>query len=193
MKKLLSCIIAFCFINIAVSQNISLQKFKNLPTHSSPQEQNNDRKDIDWLLGKAEHTAAVFKSKNGKDLIMTNGLISREFRMQPYFACFSFRNLMTPKEMIRAIQPEAQIEIDGTHYNIGGVKGQFEYAYMKYDWLEKFTSDPAAFQLKDFEIKNIQTRFPWKAKRWTLDKQWPPKGKEIIFYFEAPEQNTARN
>ncbi|HXS54989.1 MAG TPA: hypothetical protein VN726_02625, partial [Hanamia sp.] len=189
MKKLLSCIISFCFINIAVSQNISLQKFKNLPTHSSPQEQNNDRKDIDWLLGKAEHTAAVLKSKNGKDLVLTNGLISREFRMQPYFACFSFRNLMTPKEMIRSIQPEAQIEIDNTRHNIGGVKGQFEYAYLKYDWLEKFNNDPAAFQLKDFDIKDIQTRFPWKAKRWTLDKQWPPKGKEIIFYFEAPEQS----
>ena len=90
--------------------------------------------------------------------------------------------------MIRAIQPEAQIELDSTHYNIGGVKGQFEYSYIKYEWLENFTSDPAAFQLKDFEIKNIQTRFPWKAKRWVLDKQWPPKGKEIIFYFDSPEK-----
>jgi hypothetical protein len=191
MKKLLTCTIAFCFINIAVSQNISLQKFKDLPTDPSRQGQNNAAKSVDWLLGKEEHTAAVFKSNNGKDLVLTNGLISREFRMQPYFACFSFRNLMTPKEMIRAIQPEAQIEIDSIHYNIGGVKGQFEYAYLKYDWLEKFTNDPAAFQLKDFEIKNIQARFPWKAKRWVLDKQWPPKGKEIIFYFEAPEKNLA--
>ena len=100
--------------------------------------------------------------------------------MQPYFACFSFRNLMTPKEMIRSIQPEAQIEIDSTHYNIGGVKGQFEYAYMKYDWLEKFNNDPAAFQFKDFEIKNIQTRFPWKA---TLDFEQAMATKRERNYF----------
>jgi len=185
MKKLFSCFISFFFISSVISQDILLQKFNHLPTYSS--------KEIsvvkgDWLLGNTRATAAVFKSKNGKDLIISNGLVSRGFRMQPYFACFSFRNLITQKEMIRAIQPEAQIEINGTDYNIGGVKGQFEYAYMKYDWLEKFTADPGAFYLKDFEIKNIQPRFPWKAKRWALDKQWPPKGKEIIFYFESPSK-----
>ncbi|MEO8854151.1 MAG: alpha-galactosidase, partial [Ginsengibacter sp.] len=131
-------------------------------------------------------TSDVYKSENGKDFVITNGLITREFRVQPYFACFSFRNLVTGKEMIRAIQPEAAIEIDGTKYNIGGVKGQFEYGYMKYDWLEKFKADPAAFQFVDFSIKNIQPRFPWTPERWTLDKQWPPKGKEIIFYFKSP-------
>ena len=70
--------------------------------------------------------------------------------------------------MIRAIQPEAQIEIDGTDYNIGGVKGQFEYAYMKYDWLEKFTTIPLAFQLKDFEVRNIQTAISMEHSVWTL-------------------------
>src|SRR5690242_12773963 len=108
MKKLFSCIISFFVINIAFSQNIVLQKFKSLPTYSLPKMQNEN---ADWLLGKVDHISSVFKSENGKDLIITNGLISREFRVQPYFACFSFRNLMTPKEMIRAIQPEAQIDI----------------------------------------------------------------------------------
>jgi len=187
MKKIFCFTISFFFINFVVSQNILLQKFNQLPTYPLRKMQTEKS---DWLLGKVQYASEVFKSRNGKDLIITNGLISREFRMQPYFACFSFRNLMTPKEMIRAIRPEAQIEIDGTSYNIGGVKGQFEYAYMKYDWLEKFTGDSAAFQLKNFEIKNIQTRFPWKPRRWLLNKQWPPKGKEIIFYFESPEKNT---
>ena len=187
MKKLFSFFLSFFFINIVISQNIVSQKFDHLPTYSLPKMKNEND---DWLLGKVDYISSVFKSENGNDLIITNGLISREFRVQPYFACFSFRNLMTPKEMIRAIQPEAQIDIDSAHYNIGGVKGQFEYAYMKYDWLEKFTNDSSAFQLKDFEIKNIQTRFPWKPKRWTLDKQWPPKGKEIIFYFELPATST---
>jgi len=187
MKKICCFTISFFFINFVISQNVLLQKLNELPAYSLHEMQ---IEKSDWLLGKVRYTSEVFKSQNGKDLIITNGLISREFRMQPYFACFSFRNLMTAKEMLRAIQPEAQIEIDGTPYNVGGVKGQFEYAYMKYDWLDQFTGDPASFQLKNFEIKNIQTRFPWEAKRWVTDKQWPPKGKEIIFYFESSEKNT---
>ena len=183
MKKIFCLLISLFFLNNPTAQSIFLQKFDLLPTYSPRQMTANKE---DWLLKRNQDTSGVFKSQNGKDLVITNGLITREFRVQPYFACFSFRNLVTPKEMIRAIQPEAAIEIDGKKYIIGGVKGQFEYAYMKYDWLEKFTADPDAFQFSDFKIQNIQPRFSWKPKRWTLDKQWPPKGKEIIFYFKSP-------
>lgn len=182
MKKIICLLISLFFLNNLIAQSFFLQKFNHLPAFLK---QTTSIKD-DWLLKNNKDTTGVYKSENGKDLIITNGLIAREFRIQPYFACFSFRNLVTPKEMIRAIQPEASIEIDGKKYNIGGVKGQFEYAYMKYDWLENFTDDSSAFQFSDFEIKNIRPRFPWKPKRWALNKQWPPKGKEIIFYFKSP-------
>lgn len=185
MKKLFCFILSFFLLSAAFPQNIFLQKFNQLPSYSLRKTKID--KD-DWLLGKVKDTSAIFKSQNGKDLIITNGLVSRSFRVQPYFACFSFQNLMTSKEMVRAIQPEAQIEVDGTSYNVGGVKGQFEYAYMKYDWLEKFTGEPQAFEIKDFKIQDIQPRFPWKPKRWLLNKQWPPKGKEIIFYFESNQK-----
>jgi len=186
MKKVLPFFVSLFLYFASVSQNIIQEKLNRLTSYSL-----NEMKSAkgDWLLGNINATTSIFKSRNGKDLIVTNGLISREFRMQPYFACFSFRNLMTPKEIIRAIQPEAQIEFDGKPYNIGGVKGQFQYGYMQYNWLEKFTPDPDAFQLIDFRIQNIQQRFTWNPKRWALDKQWPPKGKEIIFYFAAPGKN----
>ena len=186
MKKVLPFFVSLFLYFASVSQNIIQEKLNRLTSYSL-----NEMKSAkgDWLLGNINATTSIFKSRNGKDLIVTNGLISREFRMQPYFACFSFRNLMAPKEIIRAIQPEAQIEFDGKPYNIGGVKGQFQYGYMQYNWLEKFTPDPDAFQLIDFRIQNIQQRFTWNPKRWALDKQWPPKGKEIIFYFAAPGKN----
>jgi len=186
MKKISFITICFFVSFTAISQNAFQQKFNHLASYSS-----RDLKPEkgDWLLGNVKSVASIFKSKNGKDLIITNGLISREFRMEPYFGCFSFRNLLTGKEMLRAIQPEAQVEINGTKYNIGGVKGQFEYGYMRYDWLEKFTTNPDAFQLTDFAVQDIQPRFAWQSSRWVLNKQWPPKGKEIIFSFTAPNKN----
>ena len=103
MKKSVLCIfLVFILIQTGISQNILLQKFNQLPVYASQKAATGEN---DWLLEKVGYAAAVYKSENGKDLVITNGLISREFRMQPYFACFSFRNMLTPKEMIRAVQP----------------------------------------------------------------------------------------
>lgn len=141
----------------------------------------------DWLLGQGNFTTKIFHSKNDKDLIITNGLVSRSFRLDPYFACYSFKNMATGKEMLRAIKPEAMVTINGKQYNIGGVKGQFEYAYLKTDWMKQFTNNASAFQYSHFQIQNIQPRFPWKPIRWCADTTWPPKGKEITFYFDPPQ------
>src|SRR5665213_3903937 len=116
MKKTFCLLISLFFLNNLIAQPIFLQKFNRLPI-SSPRQMTANKED--WLLKNNQDTSGVFKSKNGKDLLITNGLITRQFRVQPYFACFSFGNLVTPKEMIRAIQPEAAIEIDGNKYNIG--------------------------------------------------------------------------
>lgn len=85
----------------------------------------------DWLLGKGNFLTKIYRTKDHSDLTITNGLVSRTFRIDPYFARYSFKNLITGKEMLRAIRPEATIEINGKIYPIGGVSGQFEYAYLK--------------------------------------------------------------
>ncbi|MGH2647084.1 MAG: alpha-galactosidase, partial [Ginsengibacter sp.] len=141
----------------------------------------------DWLLGNTNAITKILKSADGKDLIITNGLISRQFRMQPYMACFGFKNLVAGKEMLRSLEPEAAITINDKAYNIGGVNGQFERGYIQYDWLDRFTKDDKAFQLVNFSIRDIQTRFNWKPERWNTNKQWPPKGKEIDFTFRMTE------
>ncbi|TAN11580.1 MAG: alpha-galactosidase [Chitinophagaceae bacterium] len=141
----------------------------------------------DWLLDQGNFITGVYRTKDHRDLVITNGLVSRTFRVDPYFACYSYKNLMTGKEMLRAIRPEAVITINGKPYRIGGVRGQFEYAYLKTDWMKKFTDDMAAFQFSHFEIQNIQPRLPWKPIRWCADTTWPPRGKEITFYFNPPQ------
>lgn len=142
--------------------------------------------EADWLLSGKDFSTGIYRAANDSDLVISNGLVSRTFRLSSYFACYSYKNEMTGKEMLRAIRPEAQVEIDGKSYDIGGVEGQFEYAYLRPDWLGKFSNNDEAFQLTNFRIRDIQPRFPWKPARWSTSKQWPPKGKEIVFYFKAP-------
>ena len=168
---------------VMLAQSRLQQKREALPVYSAVEHQKTEG---DWLLGNRNAVTRVFKSANGKDLVISNGLISRQFRMQPYMACFGFSNLISGKEMLRAIEPEAEIVINGQPYAVGGVRGQFERGYIQYDWLDKFTADDEAFRLVDFSIRDIQPRFKRKPLRWSTHKQWPPKGKEIDFTFRLP-------
>ena len=168
---------------VILAQGRLQQKQGVLPVYSAVE---NQKAEGDWLLGNRNAITRVFKSANGKDLVISNGLISRQFRTQPYMACFGFSNLISGKEMLRAIEPEAEIVINGRTYAVGGVRGQFERGYIQYDWLDKFTADDEAFRLVDFSIRDIQPRFKWKPLRWSTHKQWPPKGKEIDFTFRLP-------
>lgn len=142
----------------------------------------------DWLLGSGKFVTGIYRAENNKDLVMTNGLVGRTFRLDPYFACYSFKNQSTGKEMLRAIRPEAVVTINDTQYHIGGVKGQFQYGYLKYGWLENFIRDSTAFRFTHFKIREIKPRFSWKPTRWNTNKEWPPKGKEITFYFSSPNK-----
>lgn len=140
----------------------------------------------DWLLNNVRISAGVYKSGEGKELVLTNGLVSRSFRIGRYTACISFLNLMTGQQMLRAIEPEAEVTIDGVKYPVGGALGQFERAYLKQDWLDQFRADSSAFRLQGFSIKDISPRFFWKPVRWVMNSQWPPRGKEIIFQYLPP-------
>ncbi|MEO8415643.1 MAG: alpha-galactosidase [Ginsengibacter sp.] len=167
-------------VSNVLAQNLIQQKLESLPVYPSDEIKAPGR---DWLIGNTNASTQIFKSSNGKDLVIANGLVCRQFRMQSYMACFGFKNLVTGKEMLRAIEPEAELVINGKTYNVGGVSGQFERGYLQYDWLDKFKKDHQAFQLIDFTIREIPPRFKWKADRWNTNKQWPPKGKQLDFTF----------
>ena len=45
----------------------------------------------DWLLEHGDFVTKIYRSKNNKDLIITNGLVSRTFRVSLYFACYCYK------------------------------------------------------------------------------------------------------
>ena len=184
MKLLFSLLLSCCMGGL-VAQNLVLEKLEQLPRY--PYKEIRAAKG-DWLLGNTDAVAKVYQSGNGRDMVITNGLVCRQFRIQPYMACFDFRNLVTGKEMLRSLEPEAELEINGKPYPIGGVQGQFERGYLDYQWLSQFKNDPKAFQLFDFSIKDLKPRFKWTPKRWSTNQQWPPKGKQIDFVFRSPDK-----
>ena len=141
----------------------------------------------DWLVEKINLPSQVYQQANGKEIVISNGLISRTFRLTPNCATVGFTNLVSGESLLRGVSPEAMLTIDGQEYTVGGLDGQIEYGYLKEEWLEQMWSPAGSFQLTDFKIDEIQERINWPNKRWSSKPKSTTQGKQISFSYTHPE------
>ena len=101
----------------------------------------------DWLVKPVNTKTSLYYGAGKKDLILSNGLLKRVFRVQPNLACTDLVNLSNGQQLIRAIQPEAILTIDGKTYQVGGLHGQAEKAYLLPVWVDRLTTTDSDFIL----------------------------------------------
>ena len=77
----------------------------------------------DWLVDNLTTSSQVLKGENGKEVILSNGLVSRTFRLTPNCATVDFKNLITGETLLRGVGPEALLTFDGKEYSVGGLDG----------------------------------------------------------------------
>ncbi len=145
----------------------------------------------DWLISPPKDRARVYRSDHAHEIIMTNGLIRRCWRLQPNAVTVEFDNLMTGAAMLRGVKPEACIELDGQEYAIGGLLGQPNYAYLNPEWLDQMTADPKAFRCTGFEIGETKAPFPWKRTQFSGNQPWPAPGASLTFRYEPPDSRAS--
>ena len=137
----------------------------------------------DWLVMPTRRKTAVYRQRDAREIVLTNGLIRRTWRIKPNGATVALDNLMTGQSMLRGVKPEAIVEIDGERYNIGGLLGQPDYAYLTDQWIDGLKADPTAFRLVGVETGQTKPRFAWKRVRYTSDRPWPPPGAALTFHY----------
>lgn len=142
----------------------------------------------DWLVDPTPYRARAEVQAEGKEVVLSNGLIERRFVLAPNAATIGFRNLVTGESILRGVKPEAMIELDGQSYAIGGLTGQPNYAFLDPSWVGSLKNDPGAFQFQGYEIRDsIRERMKWKRTRHHAPGvAWPPKGIELILSFAMP-------
>ncbi|HLK57204.1 MAG TPA: hypothetical protein VKU00_11595 [Chthonomonadaceae bacterium] len=140
----------------------------------------------DWLVVPVKAKAQVREVPARHEVVLENGLLRRTFRIAPNAATVGYDNLITGEAVLRGVKPEAQLQLDGVRYDIGGLKGQPDYAYLLPEWLEKLTADPNAFTFVGMETGKTKERFPWKRKRYSADLPWPPPGVSLTLRFAPP-------
>jgi hypothetical protein len=140
----------------------------------------------DWLVSPVSATAECYQGAAPEELILSNGIISRTFRIAPNAATIRMEDLRRNASLLRGVKPEAVVVVDGTSNDIGGLVGQEDYAYLKPEWLQNMTSPPGAFQCTGFEVRETSSRFPASTLGNTPLGAWHPKGVALVLHFAPP-------
>ncbi|MGA8184744.1 MAG: hypothetical protein WB819_14010, partial [Terriglobia bacterium] len=88
----------------------------------------------DWLVTPFKQKTGVYRTAHKNEIAMTNGLIRRTWRLRPNAATVAFDNLMTGASILRGVKPEARVELNWQRLEVGGLKGQPDYAYLTPEW-----------------------------------------------------------
>jgi len=137
----------------------------------------------DWLVKPHKQKASI--KLKGNDIEFNNGLLRRTFRLSPNLACTDFTNLSNNQQLLRSIKPEAKLTINGKEYNVGGLVGQKENAYLLPDWVDELKAGQNDFRFIKYEISEIKPSLNWKCNTWTLSDRGGT-GKEITFEYKSP-------
>jgi hypothetical protein len=148
---------------------------------------------VDWLVAPVATNAGVFRGNHPNEVVMTNGLMRRIWRLLPNAATVAMENLVTSETLLRSVRPEALVELEGVKYAVGGLDGQPVHNYLDRRWLDRTTANPTAFRFDSFHVGKTAERFPWKKHRAWMpqDMAWPPPGAALTLSFVPPPAASA--
>ena len=89
------------------------------------------RPTTDWLIDSRPYAARVCRTASEGELVLSNGLIARTFRLAPNAATVGLDQLVTGESLVRGVKPEAVLEINGVRIDVGGLTGQPNYAFLR--------------------------------------------------------------
>lgn len=133
----------------------------------------------DWLVDPSSFRA-VFTMDGGRARL-SNGLVRREFVVDPSFATVALDRVPGNIALLRATKPEARLRIDGTEVLVGALEGARIGNYL--DAADISTLKPVSGSLRavGHRVGPIVERFPWKPREAWLSRPvaWPPPGRHL--------------
>lgn len=143
----------------------------------------------DWLIDGSSYKAGIYRSDDDKNIILSNGLIRRVFKVSGNCGTVGFDNLMTGESILRALSPEAEIVLSGTNYKVGGFSevAWANRAYLTPERIAVLIGDEEAMQFIGFETGPIEKRFDYKPVGNNSDYEWPPKGVHLQLDYKLPK------
>ncbi|MEM8891267.1 MAG: alpha-galactosidase, partial [Bacteroidota bacterium] len=144
MMKNLFCLLLLFSLTLAFAQDKAIM---DLPLLAGEYAEGIEE---DWLVKKVDLEAGIFRNEAGDRIILSNGLLSRSFYLGPNLATIGLDLLSADQNLLRGIKAEAEISINGKNYEVGGLKGQKNYAYLDESWLPELETTPEALVYTGF-------------------------------------------
>lgn len=148
---------------------------------------------VDWLTQSGGFPTVLGQTAAGKTVVLGNGLLRREWRIDPAVATVSLRDETTGHEFLRATGPEAFVTLGGKEYAVGGLSGQRSTNFLAAAEIAGLKPVEGSFRLERMSSGPVRERFAWKrhASWISQDAAWPPAGKEVVFHYRGPEGTPA--
>jgi hypothetical protein len=141
----------------------------------------------DWLVDPTPFVARVVERDGGAELALENGLVRRVIRLAPNAATIALDQLTSGQAILRAVEPEAALVLDGVRWEVGGLAGQPDRAWLDPRWIDGLRADERAFRCVGPAEGPIEPRLEWKRVRHSApDAVWPPRGRHVRLDFEPP-------
>jgi hypothetical protein len=93
--------------------------------------------------------------------------------------------MINGQQLLRALKPEAIVVINGKEYNVGGLYGQKEKAYLLPEWIADFSKGENDFQFVKYEINELKPFVNWNAGDWWAYNKKQPGGKVLTFLYKS--------
>lgn len=148
----------------------------------SPEKQEHNK--MDWLIQSASYVAGIYQTADRQELVLDNGLVRRKFLIRPDVACVDYVNLINGQQLLRAVEAEARISINGRFYQVGGLYGQKENAYLRLEWLETMKPGDSSFHYVSHEVTPLRPFLNWKSRAWTGNPK-QGTGKVLTFLYRS--------
>jgi hypothetical protein len=131
----------------------------------------------DWLL----HGGFQAKiERHGHELVLSNGLVERRIRIEPFLATTSFLRLDTGQQFVRSTEPEAKLTIDGKEVWLGGTTMAPDRGYLTPAWLENMRPNPLSLTFLGLELVPVSAPVAYTPRN---GQKWPVPGKAILLHF----------
>ena len=135
----------------------------------------------DWLVHEGAFEARVLVAADS--VTLENGLLRRVIRLRPDAATVALDNLSTGESLLRATKPEAHVRLDGLDFDIGGLQGQPDHAFLLTEWLPLLREQPESFHYVGQRVGETRAPFAWKRARGSEERPWPPPGVSLELDF----------
>lgn len=141
----------------------------------------------DWLIDGSSFVATFQPIAEFDDRFqLGNGLVTRTFLMDgSLFATIGLEATSIDQNLFRAVRPEALVTIDGRNFQVGGLMGQPNHAYLNEDWLAGMKPAENALEFVGYKVGKPAERFSWKRLRHHAPHvKWPPPGVHLALEFK---------